>query len=176
MATVNRRSAVLKSMIFILAILLVWSFLAPLLAERLIVERPLDHADVILVLAGSSAYFERTRMAALVYKTGVAPKVLLTNDGGQAGWSQKEQRNPPYVELAKRELVARGVPDNAIEILVPEISGTIFEAKILVKQAVERRWTSLLIVTSAYHTRRALRTFKTVFAENGVEAEIGIVS
>jgi len=163
-------------MIFFLAILLVWSFLAPFLAERLIVERPLDHADAILVLAGSSAYFERTRKAALIYKAGVAPKVLLTNGGGQAGWSQEEQRNPPYVELAKRELVAQGVPDNAIEILGPEISGTFLEAKILAKKAVEKRWTSLLIVTSAYHTRRALWTFKTVFAENGVETEIGIVS
>ncbi len=163
-------------MIFVLAMLPVWSFLAPFLAERLIVERPLDHADAILVLAGSSAYFERTRKAALIYKTGIAPKVLLTNDGGQAGWSQKEQRNPPYVELARRELVAQGVPDNAIEILAPEISGTILEAKILVKKAAERRWQSLLIVTSAYHTRRALRTFETVFANNGVGTEIGIVS
>src|SRR6266550_8978963 len=86
----------LKSVIFFVAILLVWTLVAPFLAERLIVARPMDHADAILVLAGSRAYFERTRKAAFLYKEGVAPSVLLTNDGEKAGWSRKEQRNPPY--------------------------------------------------------------------------------
>ena len=162
-------------MMFFLAILSVWTFIAPFLAERLIVTRPLDHADAIFVLAGSAAYVERTQKAALLYGKGVAPKVLLTNDGEKAGWSRKEQRNPPYVELAKRELIAQGVPEDAIEILSPEISGTIKEAEIVATGALERRWKSLLIVTSAYHTRRALRTFESVFAENGVETVIGIV-
>ena len=159
-----------------LAILSLWTFVAPFLAESLTVEKPLDHADVILVLAGSSVYIERTQKAALLYKRGVAQKVLLTNDGGKAGWSRKEQRNPPYVELARRELVAQGVPDGAIDVLSPESSGTIVEARIAREKAAERRWESLLIVTSAYHTRRALWTFEYVFAENGVDTKIGIVA
>jgi uncharacterized SAM-binding protein YcdF (DUF218 family) len=176
MVQMNRRRNIFKSMAFVLAILSVWTFVAPFLAESLIVEKPLHQAEVILVLAGSSAYLERTHMAALIYKAGVAPKVILTNDGGAAGWSQEEQRNRPYVELARRELVAQGVPDEAIEILPLEVSGTIMEARLLGKKAAERRWKSLLIVTSAYHTRRALRTFENVFAEKGVETEIGIVA
>jgi len=60
--------------------------------------------------------------------------------------------------------------------LSPEVSGTIAEAEIAGEKAAERRWESLLIVTSAYHTRRALWTFENVLAEKGVEAEIGIVS
>jgi uncharacterized SAM-binding protein YcdF (DUF218 family) len=163
-------------MIFVPAILSVWTFLAPFLAERLIVEKPLDHADVIFVLAGSTAFVERTRKAALIYRKGVAPMVLLTDDGVIAGWSSKEQRNPPFVELARRELVAHGVPDEAIEVLLPEGSGTIIEARLLEKRAAEKQWKSLLIVTSPYHTRRALRTFETVFAKSGVETEVGIVS
>ncbi len=165
----------LKSVIFFGTILLAWTLVAPFLAERLIVARPMDHADAILVLAGSSAYLERTNKAAFLYKEGVAPGVLLTNDGKNAGWSQKEQRNPPYVELATRRLVAQGVPEGAIEIFSPQVSGTIAEAKLLAKEAAERRWKALLIVTSAYHTRRALRTFESVFAANGVETQIGIV-
>ena len=169
-------AAVFRATVLVLAILSAWTFVAPFLAESLIVEKPLDHADVILVLAGSSAYIERTQKAALLYKRGVAQKVLLTNDGGKAGWSRKEQRNPPYVELARRELVAQGVPDGAIEVLSPESSGTIVEARIAGEKAAERRWESLLIVTSAYHTRRALWTFEYVFAENGVDTRIGIVA
>ena len=49
------------------------------------------------------------------------------------------------------------------------------EARLLGKKAAEARWKSLLIVTSAYHTRRALWTFEHVFAKNGVETKLGIV-
>ena len=158
-----------------LAILLAWTFLAPFLARALVVEKPLGHADVILVMAGSSAYVARTHKAAIIYKQGVAQKIVLTDDGEQAGWSQKEQRNPSYVELAKRELVARGVPDDAIKILEPKVAGTMDEAKVVYKFALENRWKSLLIVTSPYHSRRALRTFESVLAANGLEANVGVV-
>jgi len=82
---VSNRRTIFKSTVSVLAILSVWAFLAPFLAENLIVEKPLEHADVIFVLAGSSAYIERTRKAALIYKRGVAQKVVLTNDGEAAG-------------------------------------------------------------------------------------------
>src|SRR5437588_1875214 len=85
----------LKSMILFVAILLVWTFVAPFLAERLIVARPMDHADAILVLAGSGAYFERTKKAAFLYKEGVAPGILLTNDRGESRLVAKGTENPP---------------------------------------------------------------------------------
>lgn len=160
---------------FVLAILPVWIYFAPLLAERLVVTRPLDRADVIFVLAGSAAYVTRTRTAAVLYKKGIAPMVLLTNDGRHGGWSRTEQRNPLYVELAQQELIVNGVPKDAIEILRPRISATIMEAALVAKVATERQWRSILIVTSPYHTRRALWTFDNVFAEKGLATQIGIV-
>ncbi len=171
----NRRGT-FRLLICVITIFSVWTFLAPFLAERLIVERPLDHADVILVLAGSSTYLERTQKAAQLFKKQIAQKILLTNDGEQAGWSQEEQRNPPYVELARIQLLAHDVPNEAIESLSPEVFGTIMEATLLATHASERRWKYLLIVTSAYHTRRALWTFEHVFAKTGVVTQIGIVA
>ena len=171
----NTRINHIKLLINFLAILLAWIFLAPFLAKALVVEKPLGHADVILVLAGSSAYVERTHKAVLIYEQGVAQKIVLTDDGEQAGWSQKEQRNPSYVELAKRELVTRGVPDDAIKILEPKVAGTLDEAKVVYKFALDNCWKSLLIVTSPYHSRRALHTFESIFATNGLEANVGIV-
>ncbi len=155
--------------------LLAWMLVAPQLAERLIVAKPMDHAEAIVVLAGSSAYSERTSEAAVLYKALVAPRVILTNDGEKARWSQAEQRNPPFVELARRRLLDQGVPGDAIEILPWEGSGTIAEARLLAGIAAQRRLKSLLIVTSAHHTRRALQTFEDVFAAYGIETRIGIV-
>ena len=171
----NIRITHLKLLINFLAILLAWTFLAPFLARALVVEKPLGHADVILVLAGSSAYVERTHKAAIIYKQGVAQKIVLTDDGGQAGWSQKEQRNSSYVELAKRALVARGIPDDAIIVLEPKVAGTMDEAKVVYKFALEKHWKSLLLVTSPYHSRRALHTFESIFAASGLETNVGIV-
>lgn len=170
MKKVSRSFKFLISFIFLIVS---WLLVAPILAERLIVEKKLEKADVILVLAGSSVYLERAQKAAEIYRQGIAPKILLTDDGGKTGWSRAEQRNIPYVEMARRSLVAEGVPDQSIEACQPDNSGTIYEAQIVKEKARENAWKSILIVTSAYHTQRSLTTFEKVFA--GENVEIGIV-
>jgi len=176
MATLSVKATTGRVSLIVVAAVLTWACVAPPLAERLIVERPLARADAILVLAGASALVERTEEAAVMYRKGLAPKVVLTDDGIRAGWSSKEQTNPPFVELARRQLVAHSVPSAAIEILTRQVSGTIVEARLMSETAAERRWDALLIVTSPYHTRRALRTFDAVFAKVGLTTRIGIVA
>jgi uncharacterized SAM-binding protein YcdF (DUF218 family) len=154
---------------------LVWLFLAPFLAKNLIVEKSLEKADAILMLGGSHTYLERTRKAAELYKQGVAPKIYLTDDGERAGWSVAEQRNPAFVDLARNSLIAQGVTAENIEILEPKVAGTIDEARISAEKAKNENLNSLLIVTSAYHTRRAFATFARVFAKNNPSTQLGIV-
>ena len=166
----------IKVLIICLALFLVWILAAPFLAENLIVEKPLEKADAILILGGSSVYIERTGKASEIYKQGAAPIIFLTDDGGRDGWSKTERRNPPFAELARKNLIARGVPAEAIIILQPQVTGTIYEARILAEKAKTENLQSLLIVTSAYHTRRALWTFERFFAENGIKTEIAIAA
>ena len=165
-ATARRFSRLSKFLLIFLILFGVWLFLAPFLARNLIIEKPLDKADVILVLGGSSTYIERTQKAAELFKKGAAPKIYLTDDGEQAGWSKIEKRNPPYFELARNSLIAQGVPPENIEILEPQVTGTIYEARILSEKAKSANLKSVLIVTSAYHTRRAFSTFQRIFTEN----------
>jgi len=153
-----------------------WLFLAPLLAEWLILEKSLEKADAILVLGGSFTYPERTQKAAELYKKGIAPKIYLTDDGEQAGWSESEKRNPPFVELARQSLVANGVAAANIEILEPKVTGTIYEARIFSEKAGAANLKAVLIVTSAYHTRRAFSVFQRIFEENNRQIELGITS
>lgn len=174
MQEVKKPSRVFKFLIVFVIFIAAWIFIAPFLAERLIVEKTVEKADVIVVLGGSSVFIERTQQAAQLFKKGIAPKIILTNDGTNAGWSKSEQRNPPFVELAKQSLIGQGVPVEAIEILPEQVNGTDDEAELLHQKALENNWKSILIVTSAYHTRRALWTFEKVFAE--ATTEIGISS
>jgi uncharacterized SAM-binding protein YcdF (DUF218 family) len=171
---VKKRSRTFRVTIVFLLLFFAWLFIAPYLAERLIIERPLERADAILILGGSSVYLERTRQAAAEYKRSVAAKIFLTDDGERSGWSRLEKRNIPYVELAQRNLIAEGVPAAHIEIIKPVGSGTIYEAQQFKERSAEENWQTVLLVTSAYHTRRTLWTFERVFEPENVQ--FGIVA
>ena len=143
-------------------------------AKLLIVEAPLEHTDAIAVLSGSAVIRERTQFAARLYKEGRAPKLILTNDNQRGSWSSAEQRNPFYYERAADQLAAAGVPRAAIEILPQPVSGTDEEASLLRRYAEEHGINSILVVTSAYHSRRALWTLRQVFANSGIT--VGLVA
>jgi len=165
-----------KFVIPLIFLFLIWIFTAPFLATNLIIEKPLEKADAIFVLSGSGTYIERTNKAAELYKNGVAPKIILTNDGEFGSWSNKEQKNLAFVEMAQKNLLRNGVPVENIEVLQPEVSGTIWEAIAFTEKAKTADLKKVLLVTSAYHSSRALKTFEKVSAEKNVEIELGIVS
>lgn len=146
-----------------------WLLAAPFIGTFLIVERRLAGADAIIVLSGSAVYKDRNRKAAELYAQGIGKRVFLTDDGKRSGWSQSEQRNIPYVELAKRELETQGVPAGSIEILPDEVSGTDDEARRLGAAMDRYPIKTITIVTSPYHTRRSLLVFEQILAGRGVE-------
>lgn len=151
--------------------LVAW-LLAWVAAEALIVKAELAHADALVVLAGSSTYIERTQRAAQLFQQGRASKIILTNDNIPSGWSIEEERNPLFVERAADELKRQGVPAEMIEIVPGTVSSTYDEAVSLRRYAGEKGLRSILIVTSAYQSRRALWTMRRVF--RGSDVEIGL--
>lgn len=137
-------------------------------ARGLVVNSDLPQADVLVVLGGSANYLERSEAAAAIFKAGRVKKIVLTNDGQQSGWSTAEQRNPLFVERALSELQRQGVSDASIEILPHVVTSTRDEAVLLRTTAATRGWNSLLVLTSPYHSRRALWTFRHEFEGSGV--------
>ncbi len=147
----KKPSRIIRFSIIALSLFAIWIFIAPLLEENLIVEKQLESADTIIVLSGSKAFVERTRTAAELYNNGVSKKILLTDDGGRAGWNREEQTNLRYSQLAKRQLIKQGVAAENIEILEPQVSGTIYEAKVFFEHyAKNHDLQNVLLVTSAY--------------------------
>jgi len=156
-----------------LVVVIVWPFAAWAAARSLVVSEPLERADAAVVLAGASSYRERTREAARVFREGRAGVVVLTNDNLASGWSSAEQRNPLFVERAAEELKRAGVPAGRIEIVWRPVASTYGEALAVREHAAARGHRSLVVVTSGYHTRRALWTFRRAFAGTGVA--VGVV-
>lgn len=111
----------------------------------LVVSVPMEQADALIVLGGEPQ--ARPTEAARLYRSGVAPKVFVTGIGDCA-------RN-------RQILIAEGVPPSAIT--VESKATTTFANATLLKPLLEAAHVRrALIVTSPFHTRRALGTFRKV--------------
>lgn len=169
-------SRVRRAAYLAVALLVAWPLVAWMMARALVVRDELPRADCIVVLSGASEYVERTRHAAELWRLGVAPKIVLTNDNLRGGWSSEQQRNPFFVEREAEELRRAGVPAAQIEALPEPVTSTYDEAVRLRAYASQQRLGSVLIVTSAYHTRRARWTMRRVFRESGVRVGVSPVA
>ena len=157
-----------RLLIVLVLLLLAWVILAWVAARALMVNAEIGSADALVVLSGSSSYVERTQRAAELYRQGRAPVVLLTNDHTRGGWSSAVQTNPFFVDRAIDELTKQGVPAERIRIVPGVAASTQSEAVIVKDYAASQGLRSILIITSAYHSRRALRTFRKTFEGTGV--------
>ncbi len=161
-------------LIVVLCLMVLWPFVAWVAAQLLIVKSDLARADAIVVMSGSSTYLERADWAARLYHEGRAPTIILTNDSLISGWDREEERNPYFYELAARELQRLGVPESKIQVVSDIALGTYEESLGVRDYASAHQLKRLLVVTSAYHTRRTLWSLRHACEGSGIE--IGIDS
>jgi uncharacterized SAM-binding protein YcdF (DUF218 family) len=107
------------------------------------VEIPMARADAIVVLGGEAE--GRPREAARLHRAGVAPLVFVVGVGD--------------AERGRQVLLSEGVPASRI-VIEPRSCSTVqnaeFSGPLLEAAGVKRA----LLVTSRFHTRRALGTFR----------------
>jgi uncharacterized SAM-binding protein YcdF (DUF218 family) len=139
-----------------ISVVAVWSLLAFIAAKFLIVKADLTSADAIVVLSGPGTYSERADWAAKLYAERRAPVVVLSNEGLLSGWSASDDRNLYFYELAARRLQRDGVATKDIKVVSDIGAGTYQESVRLCNYAAAEKLNRILIVTSAYHSRRAL--------------------
>ena len=156
--------------------ILIWPFLAWAGARYLITEAPLEKADAIVVLGGSATYKERAHEAARLFFEGRAQKILITNDNQRGPWSSVDQRNLFFYERSLEELRNAGVPSPSVEVLMTPVESTFDETEVVKDYAQQHGLHSILIVTSAYHSRRALWVFSKVFRDTGVRVGLFAVA
>jgi len=119
----------------------------------LVVEDPLTHADVILVLSGRLP--ERAVEAAKVYKAGYADQVWISPPVSPV--DDLKAMNISYLGedfYNEKVLIAQGVPADAIRILERPDANTEAEVRQSVENLRALEFHSVIIVTSKPHTRR----------------------
>jgi uncharacterized SAM-binding protein YcdF (DUF218 family) len=104
----------------------------------------IHRADAIAVFGGSH---ERTLTAAQLYQQGMAPQVWHT------GWNND---NLPQggVTAEANQVLLETVPEHALYLV--ETSSTWEDAQTIARLAQEHNARSILVVTSSFHSRRAL--------------------
>jgi uncharacterized SAM-binding protein YcdF (DUF218 family) len=132
-------------------------------AESWIVEDPLGKADALVVLSDDNFYADRATRTAELLREGKAPLIVASG--------RRLRPNAGIAELMEHDLIERGVPKEKIVRLPHDADSTKEEAEAVLKFARERKWRSLIVVTSNYHTRRARYIFRRVFPQ-GIEVHI----
>lgn len=154
------------------ALIISWPVAGRRLAEALIVQSEPVTAEALMVLSGSSLQAERVAWAAELFHQGKAPLVILTDDGTEGPWSRQRQARPMMIERASDALLAAGVPVGRIVRLPGTVRSTHDEAMALRAYLHEQPLRSLLIVTSAYHSRRAHWVFRRVLGGSGTKIDV----
>jgi uncharacterized SAM-binding protein YcdF (DUF218 family) len=115
--------------------------------------------DAIVVIGGDHKP-ERMRQVAKLYREGYAPLVIIS--AGTLVWEGAEHL--PEAQVMWRQAIALGVPAEAL--LLEQQSGSTWEnAQYTKAMLYERRWRSLILVTSPYHSQRARRIFADVMGD-----------
>ena len=171
----SNRPRISKWIVFLLvvALILLSHYRAPILTylgNYLIVQHPLENADLIVCMAGEPV--ARGLAAAELYKKGLAPRVLITREELPDGYEDLKEGKIHYPEtrdLLIMMLQGLGMPRSACLTSDHFVGSTFEEAKMVREYVQGQGYRSLIIVTSPYHTKRTWLTFKKLFEKDGVK-------
>lgn len=152
---------------FVILAILLWAVRIPILrgmGSFLVTEDPLTHVDEVFVLGGSAV--DRGEEAARLYKQGISSRFATTGsqvpgDLSTLGIDLTES------DMTKLVMVHHGVPDTMITSFKQGTS-TREEAEALLSVALQDHADTVMVVSSAFHLRRARFVFKDRFAQAGI--------
>jgi uncharacterized SAM-binding protein YcdF (DUF218 family) len=139
------------------------------LGNFLITSDPVTKADAILVLNGDNRRDERLLHAIELWRSGVAPRVLLSVFFDD--WQTAEDYTP-WRHAMKRDLI----PREALVLVDIPADSTKEEAQLLRSYLLTHGYHAVVIVSSNYHTRRVKRVFAREWAKTGPEFSVSASS
>ncbi|GMR08750.1 MAG: hypothetical protein BMS9Abin26_1757 [Gammaproteobacteria bacterium] len=132
--------------------------------------RPVQ-SDIIILLSGN---YSRARYGADLYNQAYAPQVLISRARPHPQQADLEEIGISLqngAQIYRQILLKKGVPAHAIGYFGQQSISTMAEARALAKH-LQQKPLKLLIVTSAYHTRRVQMVFEDLLPN----ADIVVVS
>ena len=131
------------------------------LGKYLVVQHPLAKSDLIVCLAGGDV--ERGLASADLFARGLAPRVFIARGPIPDGLEMLKQKGIAYpegIDLVAMILRGLGVPDSAVIRCDQPVESTFEEAERVGALIQDKKYRSLILVTSPTHSRRAWLTFR----------------
>jgi len=171
-----QRNILVASAVLLLLAILVYALRSQILtgmADLLVVNDPLQPADIIFVLNGD--YNTRPFRASELYKQGLAPIIVIAQSEMLPAEKLGLASNDTNVSIGVMKKL--GVPPEKIVILPVEggVTSTFDEANALRQYIETHNIHSLILLTSAFHTRRAKWIFDRELAGLSVRLEVAAV-
>jgi uncharacterized SAM-binding protein YcdF (DUF218 family) len=119
----------------------------------LMVQNPLEHADVIVILSGRLP--ERALEAARIFQAGYADQIWISPPVSPV--NDLKAMNISYLGedfYNEKVLIVKGVPPDSIRILEQPDANTEAEVRQIAQDLHDLNFHSVIIVTSKAHTRR----------------------
>jgi uncharacterized SAM-binding protein YcdF (DUF218 family) len=135
-----------------------------ILAAPLVVTQEQAKGDACYLLSGGNAFRERLSAAADLYHMGRVPKIILMREDRLSSYNFSAHASWTPTQWAVDFLQWRGLPRDRILIIEPSnegLFGTLGEARTIARN-LPQGVKSLVVVTSAPHTRRSLLAFRRV--------------
>ena len=143
-------------------------------AKYFTVNNATPGADVIVVLSGGKD--TRIPQALKLFEEGYAPEILLTDEKKKnIRFSHLFPTNEMIAQAMIEEL-EMSVPVSTIQSQKGGATSTFDEAYDLLKLNENKRYRHLILVTDAFHTRRAYHAFQTVFEDKAIKIEMSAAS
>ncbi len=143
-----------------LVIVLTAGWWLPAMSRVLVVDQSPVPSSAILVLGGGNG--ERENRALALYERGLAPMIITSGEKPLLPGQELT-----FAEISADYLYAHGVAREAI-LMMKETTSTHEEAAQSLEMAQARGFSSLLVVTDAYHTGRASLAFRKVYRNTGI--------
>jgi uncharacterized SAM-binding protein YcdF (DUF218 family) len=124
--------------------------------------------DAIYLLGGNQKSLKfKFKKAAYLYQNSTCGKIMILSRPGKTEYNNKLGRNLTNDEWSILQLQRCGIPQQNIEPITMKegFFGTLSEAKCIAKLIKERRYNTLILITSPHHTHRVKISFEK-FLEN----------
>ena len=149
-------------------------FILTAYAKYFTVSNATSGADAIVVLSGGK--FTRIPHAIKLFEEGYASEILLTDEKKRDIRFSHLFPNNEMIAKAMIEELGLSVPVSLIQSKKGGATSTFDEAYDLLKLSEKKRYLHLILVTDAFHSRRAYHAFQSVFKDAGIKIEISPAS
>jgi len=174
----STRLSVFKWVFFIAVIfyVLLSYFHVPILIQLgkyLVAQHPPEKSDLIDCLAGGDV--ERGLASADLFARGFAPRVFIAREPLPDGLEMLKQKGVAYPESRDRVamiLKGLGVPESAVIRNDEPVESTFQEAERVGAIIRDKKYRSLILVTSPSHSRRAWLTFRKTIPDKEVRITV----